>query len=247
MWVGTRRYRDSVSTEVLVALIAFGGVAVAQVIAFSVSRLNANDLRVNVDREIDILRKLNPSSPQATALSVHVSERIDELISQNERRSESRLWQGLFKWGVAAAIYAIYVWYRHGIPADLQLPVWVVFVGLLATAMVTLVTSAYVLFWSTRARIAETRLWWSKRRLTKIVRGGRADITESRKLTTAVRTILVPRAEELKQQVGEEGWNTFIGLLEESERSANEAAESLDQGEKTLREISGRNAPRLGG
>lgn len=54
--------------EVVTALIVVSGVVLTQFVTYLISRQNANDLRVNISREIDIIRKLQPGTEEASKL-----------------------------------------------------------------------------------------------------------------------------------------------------------------------------------
>jgi hypothetical protein len=73
-----------VPSEVLVAaIITVGG---TQFGAYLISRQNANDLRVNIDREVDIIRKLQPGAEETAKLEAHVRASVAKLIYRDERR-----------------------------------------------------------------------------------------------------------------------------------------------------------------
>jgi hypothetical protein len=84
----TRKCDDEhVANEVLLGLIAVCGVLATPVVSYVISRQSANDLRANIDKEIVIIRKLAPGSPEVAKLEAHVTSSIDKLIERDERRA----------------------------------------------------------------------------------------------------------------------------------------------------------------
>jgi hypothetical protein len=103
-------------------------------VTYLISRQNANDLRVNVDREIEIIRKLQSSTAEASKLEAHVSASVDKLIYRDERRE--RLFDVISRFAplilVSSAALGLQVWRRYGAPEVLGLPVAIVYYALYA-------------------------------------------------------------------------------------------------------------------
>jgi DNA-directed RNA polymerase specialized sigma24 family protein len=78
-----------VKTEIAVALIAATGVGVQATVSYLVNRRTAIDLRTNIGREIDIVRKLQPSSPEAQQLETHIKDAVEKLISTEQKRDSA--------------------------------------------------------------------------------------------------------------------------------------------------------------
>lgn len=124
------------SEKVVLALIGIGGVAIAQFGGYLVSRQNTNDLRVNIDREIGIIRKLQSGSAEVSKLEAHVSASVDKLIYRDERRE--RLFDVTRKVAplmlVGSALLGLAVWRLHGVPANLGAAITVLYYLLVATS-----------------------------------------------------------------------------------------------------------------
>lgn len=105
----------------MVALIAVGGVVLTQFVTYLISRQNANDLRVNISREIDIIRKLQPSTEETSKLEAHVRASVAELIYRDERREQlaELIWTFAPLILASAAVVGLGVWRQHGVPAML--------------------------------------------------------------------------------------------------------------------------------
>jgi hypothetical protein len=117
--------------EVVVALITVGG---TQFVTYLISRQNANDLRVNISREIDIIRKLQPGTEEASKLEAHVRANVAKLIYRDELREQlaEAIWRFAPLTLVSAAALGLQVWRHHGVPAMLGLPVAIVYYALFA-------------------------------------------------------------------------------------------------------------------
>ena len=108
--------------EVAVALIAVSGVIFTQIVTYAISRQSANDLRTNISREIDIIRKLKAGSDEALALERHVTASVNKLITRDERRESISeiIWSSAPLPLIALTVWGLDVWHRHGIPSELQ-------------------------------------------------------------------------------------------------------------------------------
>jgi hypothetical protein len=106
-----------VKTEIVVALIAATGVCVQATLSYLVNRRNAIDLRSNIDREIDIVRKLQPGSGEAERLERHIKDAIDKLISGDEKRdSASAIMRLPVRMSlIALALYGLATWRTAGV------------------------------------------------------------------------------------------------------------------------------------
>ena len=76
------------STEIVVALVAAGAVGLQVLSTFLIRQREANDSRTNLDRDISILRRLNPEADEAKRLERHIAERIEQMVSREERQRE---------------------------------------------------------------------------------------------------------------------------------------------------------------
>lgn len=173
--------------EVVVALIAVAGVSLTQMVTYAISRQNANDLRVNIDREINIIRKLHPGSEEAVKLVNHIKASVSKLIYRDERREQlAELVRSLAPIVVLGVIVAALDWWRRdGVPELLSLAVAIVFYGLFVMwAWLTLVyvwqvirlliVSAQILLLKIRAtylvlhtRYIKVRTWFARRQAEK--------------------------------------------------------------------------------
>lgn len=120
------------------ALIAAAGVLVQASVTYWISRNSAKDMRLNIDRELTILGKLDPESSEAKKLDEHVRANIRKLTRRDFIRDIAV--EGLVRLGflyvVLAAWFGLDFWRAH---AGLsQRPIvdgltWALVVPLLAT------------------------------------------------------------------------------------------------------------------
>jgi len=117
------------SPAIIVPLIAFGGVIVTQIFGLVINRMNANDLRSNIDRDIDIIRRLDPDAAVTRRLAAHVRNNIYTVISRDKRRS--RVMPGLRKsfigFAITAAVLVLDSWRDHHPPGDVKDKIDIVF------------------------------------------------------------------------------------------------------------------------
>jgi hypothetical protein len=107
-----------VPKEAVAALVALGGVIYAQLVTYTINRESAQDLRVDIDREIDIVKKIKADSPEAEPLERHINASIAKLVARDELRE--RLLAVL---ATAAPLpflllfcSGLYFWLQHGAP-----------------------------------------------------------------------------------------------------------------------------------
>lgn len=130
--------------EIVAALIAVGGVIFTQLITYTISRQNARDLRVNIDREIGIIKKLRSDSPEARQLESHVKASIAKLIARDERREQLADILStvgpmmLTTWG----LWGLTFWYQNGAPPAARPYMSIAFWFLVAALIIQLATWA---------------------------------------------------------------------------------------------------------
>ena len=97
------------STEIVVALVAAGAVGLQVLSTFLIRQREANDSRTNLDRDISILRRLNPEADEAKRLERHIAERIEQMVSREERQREMapRLWFSAILMAMLLAVYGL--------------------------------------------------------------------------------------------------------------------------------------------
>lgn len=180
------------SEKIVVGLLVFGGVVLTQAVGYLISRQAANDVRANIDREIDIIRKLRPGTTEATLLEAHVSDSVAKLIYRDKRRQQLtdlfRSFAPLLL--VLAAANGMEVWQQHGVPERLKVPVAVAYYTLLAAMVLFSVRYLWdllkIAYLYTRtsmsfARFARARIrllwmqgklrfwsWWTQRKIDKL-------------------------------------------------------------------------------
>ncbi|MDF3336001.1 hypothetical protein P3H80_01130 [Mycolicibacterium septicum] len=171
--------------EVLVALIAVGGVMFTQLITYIISRQSARDLRVNIDREIEIIKKLRSDSAEAQQLERHVKASIQKLIERDERRE--RLVSALMTAApvpiLTAVSLGVGVWREHTDSPTLQAFLAVVFWGIFGLILGLATWSvwgsikniySFAQYWVPtvrRKQVMRRRVKKSQRRLAKTQRG----------------------------------------------------------------------------
>jgi hypothetical protein len=137
-----------VDTQIVVALIAAGGLLTANLLAaFLLNRQKAKDLRSNIEREIDIVRKLQPGSDETVKLERHISRSIDDLIAREERRAQSSVtwWKIGAMAAVTFSIVGLVLWRERGVPERFHVTVevaywalWVTYAVFIGQAIVAL-------------------------------------------------------------------------------------------------------------
>jgi hypothetical protein len=162
-----------VSNEIVVALIAVSGVVLTQLVTYILGRQSRRDLRANIDREIDIVRKLRPASAEANKLEKHIKSCIDDLIWRDERREQlgdvGRNFGPIIVLGFAVG--ALGVWREHGVPKDFNVLVSSAYWGLAINFAVLVLQSVWkgarYAYWRVRLWMAKWKQWRSKRKLAK--------------------------------------------------------------------------------
>ncbi|MBJ7341619.1 hypothetical protein [Mycolicibacterium sp.] len=172
------------SEGVAVALIAVGGVVLTQFVTYLISRQSASDLRTNIDREIEIIRKLQPGSTEATKLEAHIKASIEKLVYRDQRREQLADVVATFAplMIVTFAAMGFQSWREHGVPHMLRPTVTVIYWGLFAMSawlflryiwQLAKLMFAYLRVFSrltfshVRLLRARLRLWRAQRRLAK--------------------------------------------------------------------------------
>ncbi len=221
---------SAMQTEIWVALIAVVGVLTQVLLTYLVSRQSANDLRTNIDRQIEIVRKLNPGSSAAIKLEQHIDVSLDELITRDTRRwAISRVaWSSAPGPALGLALWGIYVWNKHGIPEDLRYPVVGLsgfLLGLLGgVVVVTIVQIARVVWLTVRYGYLRLTKWRLQRRFNKlreknrVMRAYRKELTEWRREAMAQMTA---HKDELIAEHGQQWWDDMTAEYEELEKKGS--------------------------
>lgn len=228
-------------TEVIVAIIAVGGVVFAQGAAYGISRLSANDLRVNIDREIDILRKLAQDSRVAKRLEGHIGASIEKLVGRDERREQ--LTDAISKTAPLAlmsfTLYYLSLWRAHGIPDVLRVPVetvyWAVFSILAARAVEAVWVTTALIYRSMASWIPISRKKSEIKRSIKAAHNRReADLKQMHQLKTLTEQ---HRDQILGAEGGEDIWNRLQQAFVEFDHADGEASANLANLRQDLKRI----------
>jgi hypothetical protein len=142
-----------VQTEIVVALIATAGtIGGVLVTSYFVSRQAVRDLRLNVTREIDIVRRLRTGSDEAVMLEQHISKNIRTLIDRDARRErnsrEAYLFGSLLV--LTFGLIGLGRWRESGVPELIRWPVefvywslWVFYGLILMTVVLNFLCLAF--------------------------------------------------------------------------------------------------------
>jgi Flp pilus assembly protein TadB len=222
-----------VDTKIVVALIAAGAVVTQVVVTYLVNRQSANDLRTNIAREIDIIRKLSPDSGEVTKLDGHVRKSINDLIARDERRDRTSeiIWTVGPLQVTGFAIYGLSVWIQHGLPKDLRVLILALFWALVVICGVLglrfywqVLRFLYLIIYT---RVLRVKTWRLERKLAKTKR----EMEELKPKVVAVveygralGEFLTSHKDEIIETTGQEGWDEVMGLHAEVDRAAMEAA-----------------------
>ncbi|GAB3227076.1 hypothetical protein [Mycolicibacterium hippocampi] len=217
-------------TEVVVAIIAVCGVVLTQVVTYAISRQNANDLRANIDREVDIIGKLQPTSDEAKKLEAHVRASIGKLIHRDERREQlvDIIWTFAPLFLVSSMLLGLQWWRQRGVPEVIGPGVAVVYYGLFA-------------FW---VLLALRYLWQSARliySLAKILFGYmRLSWTWVRISRMWIRSVFLKRRNrKTKERLG-----AVIDIAQDLLDTLDEYPDTGDEGMRAAREQAGEKAAR---
>jgi hypothetical protein len=193
------------SEKITVALIVFGGVIVTQAVGYLIARQAANDLGANIDREIDIIRKLRPGTTEVTSLEAHVKASIAKLIYRDKRRQQltDLIAESAPPLITIALAVGIQAWQQHGIPDLLRVPVNIATYTLFAVTVLFSVrylwdllkyVSLYTRTGLSFARFvkARVRLWWMQRKTTNL----KMQATESRAIVEHFLDVLEEATED---------------------------------------------------
>ncbi|MCA1007013.1 heme biosynthesis HemY N-terminal domain-containing protein [Rhodococcus hoagii] len=110
------------STEVTVALIAASAAVVGPLVTWIIARQTRSDERADIVRDLEILKNLNPASPQYEKLDKRVATNVDRLVNEQDRRDGSRFLLQLYFAMVttlAAGTTANWLITRKWLPAEL--------------------------------------------------------------------------------------------------------------------------------
>ncbi|CAN5223798.1 hypothetical protein BH11ACT6_BH11ACT6_05180 [soil metagenome] len=228
------------STEVKVALIAAAAVFVQVVVSYLINRQRANDLRANIDREVDIIRKLEPGSPEALRLESHVKASIDKLITRDERREQiGDLLRSAAPLPVLCfTISGLGAWRERGVPEPIEFAVDIFFwalVGVLAAQVLAAVWRAGLVVFGF------TEIWvkgfLAKTRTRRRLREGRRTIDGQQKQVDKVMDIFSPHEDEIIQKAGQGKWDELTSAVDGMRGTFAQAHEEFDRIERNLKSI----------
>ena len=231
-------------TEIEVALIAGGFAVIQVVVSYLTSRQTANDLRTNIGRDIEIVRKLRPDSDEVARLESHIAENIADLITRDERRA--RLGDIVRSIGpallLAVVAGSLTQWLAQGGVSDkVKGPVDVI---ILITGPAALVFGSAVLwrylrylYWNARLSWRQATTWWAKRATWKAWHETRALVEQAEQLAKLVEA----HKAEIIAKAGQEAWDKIAALIEEMKVQAAKGQEietqlkALDERYRRLR------------
>jgi hypothetical protein len=235
-----------VDTKTVVALIAVAAVALQVAVSYLFSRQNDNDLRRNIDRDIDLIRALRPGSDEVAGLEGHVRNSIADLVAGDQRRKHLRATLSTLSslQILVLAVWALTLWRERGIPRLLQ-PVfdvayWPLMLGTLGYAAWGI---AHIV-WSrcgtllppklgrvdVRARWLQLRTWNSNRRTAKL----ESRVAEARRQFAALRdyerhimALVLSNKDVIIERSGQASWNQMMARNDEFEQKAAEFEEQF--------------------
>lgn len=220
---------QSVRTEIVVAIIGAIGLAVQVLANVIVARQSANDELTNIDRKIELARKLNPAADDRKKLEEHIARSIDKIVERDWRRDQNRTGIGismvLLSSGVILA--ALSVWVDSGVPRVMNQLVH----GLLLGSAIIFALSGVAMVWVMLREIWHwgRYLWrrgdlnrqlWLNRRRDRKNRREFEDITGEKALAgKAFYRQLLDAAEPHKvaiiAKVGQEQWDAVVASGQE--------------------------------
>lgn len=226
--------------EVVAALIAVGGVIFTQLITYAISRQSARDLRVNIDREIEIIKKLRPGSDEAQRLELHVKASIDKLIARDERREQ--LLEILATSApipvLAAAALGLGFWREHGVPPGLSPLVTMLYWGLFGLLLYQVWLSGWrfgkFLFAFLQAWVHVMR---RRRAMMQIIKMTKRSLAEGRQELQGLIATLHGLEEKVIQSAGQDGWDTLIQLVNNSLAHHDIAETEIAQVERDMKAL----------
>lgn len=158
--------------QVVAAIIAVSGVLIQVMVTYRISRQSSKDQHNDIDRELGILAKLDPTTDEAKKLDGHIRANIDALAGRDPHREE--LVEALVAYAsfyvVFLAFYGLGIWRRHGVPPDIRPLIdglyWALIAPMLFSGWQVLKYNyREVVRWITRRR-----KWWANVRMARLKR-----------------------------------------------------------------------------
>ena len=233
-------------TKTVVALIAVAAVALQVAVSYLLSRQNDNDLRRNIDRDIDLIRALRPGSDEVAELEGHVRTSIGNLVARDQRGKHLRATLSTLSslQILILAIWALTLWRERGIPRALQ-PVfdvayWPLMLGTLGYAA----WAIWRIVWSRRGAVLPAKLarvdlrgrwrqlrtWNSNRKTARL----ESRVAEARRQFAALRdyerhimALVLSNKDVIIERSGQASWNQMMARNEEFEQKAAEFEEQF--------------------
>jgi hypothetical protein len=219
-------YGRAMNTDIVVALIGAGALLAGQLL---VRRQATKDLRANIDRDVNIVRRLNPESAEAKLLEQHIRSNIVKLITRERRQTPNEIWVfGSFS-VTSFAIAGLGWWRGHGVPEVLRVPVevfywflWVVYAVLLVRALTYLLEfgkiGVKVGVLGVRLRWNKVRLWYLKRKNTKV----RKQYEALRQYDKIVVDYMHEHKDDIVAKIGQQEWDDLMAERAELDAMAEE-------------------------
>ena len=233
-------------TKTVVALIAVAAVALQVAVSYLLSRQNDNDLRRNINRDIDLIRALRPGSHEVAELEGHVRNSVADLVTGDQRGKQLRATLSTLSslQILILAIWALTLWRERGIPRALQ-PVfdvayWPLMLGTLGYAAWGIAR----IVWSrcgalrptklgrvdVRERWLQLRTWNSNRRTARL----ESRVAEARRQFAALRdyerhimALVLSNKDVIIERSGQASWNQMMARNDEFEQKAAEFEEQF--------------------
>jgi len=226
------------NTDIVVALIAAGAVLGGTMLGnFLLGRQKANDLRTNIEREVDIVRKLRPGSDEVVLLEKHISRNILELVTRDLQRGRSSgdLWLFLSIAATSMFLYAMGIWRESGIWEPIRPWVEVVYWGLWAVyALLMLRGVIYFLKLGkigvkfgvlvARLGLGKVRLAWLKHRSKKL----RREFEVRRAYAAYMKDWMEANKGEIVAATGQEWWDTMMAERASIDALGDEAEKRIE-------------------
>ena len=233
-------YGRPVPKEVVVALIAVGGVILTQLVTYTISRQGARDLRLNISREIDIIKKLRADSTEAKLLEAHVKTSIEKLITRDERRE--LILQTLMTAApapvIVVAVYGLGAWKAHGVPEALNPLVTFVYwflIGGLAYLSVRTVWGAARIIWTLVRGWAS--ITWAKFTMRRRLRKLRRRLADTSSTAKELMAKVSAHEGEIIEAVGQDDWNAIAEVANNFEKDRVETEKEIEDIERDIKAV----------
>lgn len=226
--------------EVIAALIAAGAVIFTQLVTYAISRQSARDLRVNIDREIEIIKKLRPESDEAKQLERHVKASIAKLITRDERREQ--LLDILATSApiplLAAATLGLGFWRERGVPTGLSPLVTMLYWGIFGLLLCQAGWSG----WRFGKFLYEFSYTWflalrRKRAMNRVIKDAKRGLANGRGEIQDLIETLHGVKDKIIESVGEDGWESIITIANRSIEHYNDAEAEVAEIERDVKDL----------